>query len=566
MASESSAHQPPISIIYNINNILLIKQRCHSNSPARKWQMPLLLRIIRLLKNANPDYMTLEEFWPLCLGHLNRTLPAAQYRNWIAPLGMGAGDGEWVIYAPSHFAANMVRRTYLPQIAGFLAEQIPQQTPRLAVRQGSGTIFRPPESKPLPEPQPESPPPAATKKAAGRQTAGKKTDPLASPRDIFARHIKPAAPTATGEAQSAPPKTPRGHTGQTASPPPPATTANGTGLKEDFTFATLVEGKGNQIAVAAGQAIAEAPGNSQYNPFFLYGNTGLGKTHLVQAIANRLRQLDPAAKVCYLHANEYIRSMMRAFNKKEYDSFKQHYTQYDLLILDDIQFLANKERTEEEFFHLFNHFYEKQKQIILTCDVLPNDIDKLGDRLKSRLNCGLALKLDPPELEMRVHILQKKAILTGVELNDETAFFIAQHIHSNVRDLEGAFNRVLARSKFDKRPIDIELAAKALHDSIVSQHKPITVDFIIETVAKYYGIRENDLTGKRRVKNILQPRQLAIRLSKELTTLSLSAIGEKFGNRDHSTVINAVEKAVQLCESQPETRSDYDKLLTLIKT
>ena len=325
-----------------------------------------------------------------------------------------------------------------------------------------------------------------------------------------------------------------------------------------------MEGKGNRLAVAAARSIAENPGKN-YNPFFLYGSTGLGKTHLAQAVGNELLRLKPEAKVYYMHAEDFVRGMIQAFRNHAHDAFRQQYKPYDFLIIDDIQFIKGKDRSMEEFFHLYNHCHHHKKQIILTCDVLPTKIDDMDDRLKSRFSWGLTLELEPPELEMRVEILQKKADSVGVELKEEAAFFIATHIRSNVRELEGAFKRVEARSRFEHKPIDVELATEALQDIVAGNFKPINLPLIMDAVAKYYGIRTADLIGKKRAQSIVRPRHLAIKLARELTTHSYEDIGKAFGGRDHSTVLNSVKKADELRQDNAEIAQDYEKLLIIIK-
>lgn len=508
--------------------------------------------------------MTLEQFWPRCLHHLHHTLPEKQYQTWIAPLSVGEGPaGEWVVYAPSVFALNMLRQSYAAQIQHLIRQWLPENPPPLLLQQGQGRRYdmaaeAASGAEPPTEPAQTPAPARAAKPAASPEQR--------SAADIVAARLKTLAGDNGGKPAAAPAK-------PTAPSAKPKTAAEErqqqwyeqSNLSPEYTFDNLVEGKGNRLAVAAGQSIAESLGKSQYNPFFLYGSTGLGKTHLVQAIGNRVLALNPRAKVRYMHSDDYLRSMMSSFRNNAYEAFKQQYKQYDLLIIDDIQFIKGKERTMEEFFHLYNHFHSHKKQIILTCDVLPTLIEELDERLKSRFSWGLTLELEPPELEMRVQILQKKAALSGAELSEEAAFFIAQHIRSNVRELEGAFNRVLARSHFTGKPINQDLAADALKDIVASKHKLITPELIIATVGKYYGVKDSDLTGKKRTQSIVRPRQIAMNLCKDLTDLSLSAIGEAFGKRDHSTVINAVEKAGQLREKQPELAKDYEKLLILIK-
>ena len=335
-------------------------------------------------------------------------------------------------------------------------------------------------------------------------------------------------------------------------------------LSPEFTFDTLVVGKGNEVAVAVARSISENPGG-HYNPFFLYSSPGLGKTHLVQAIGHTLLQLQPKAKVAYIHGQDYLRSVMNAARNNTFDALKQKYKQYDLLILDDVQFIADKTRTMEEFFYLFNHFYNERKQIILTSDELPENIDGMDVRLKTRFSQGLTMRLEPPEFEMRVAILQKKAQLAGVKLEEDAAFFIAKHIQGSVRYLEGAFKRVEASSRFTGKPINIDLATHALKDLVASAYKVITTEMIMEAVAGYYKIGIGDLTGKKRTRNIARPRQMAMMLTKELTNLSLPAIGSSFGGRDHTTVMHAVKTIADLRKESPDTERDYQKLLILIK-
>lgn len=539
--------------------------------------------------------MTLEQFWPRCLHHLHNTLPEKQYQTWIAPLSVGESDaGEWVVYAPSVFVLNMLRQTYAPQIRSLMQQWLPENPPTLLLQKGRGrqyeraagetdavntnaaiagmrSAFDAMEGR-----VEEKTEQAIASAAAPAELAELELKDQRSAVDIVAARLHQILANETGGEKNSAGKA------ETPSPAKPAAAKKSSkpktaaeeeqqqwyeqsNLSPDYTFESLVEGKGNRLAVAAGQSIAESLGKSQYNPFFLYGSTGLGKTHLVQAIGNRVLALNPRAKVRYMHSDDYLRNMMSSFRNNAYEAFKQQYKQYDLLIIDDIQFIKGKERTMEEFFHLYNHFHSHKKQIILTCDVLPTLIEELDERLKSRFSWGLTLELEPPELEMRVQILQKKAALSAADLSEEAAFFIAKHIRSNVRELEGAFNRVLARSQFTGKPIDQALAADALKDIVASKHKLITPELIIATVGKYYGVKDSDLIGKKRNQNIVRPRQIAMNLCKDLTDLSLSAIGEAFGKRDHSTVINAVEKAGQLREKQPELAKDYEKLLILIK-
>ena len=503
--------------------------------------------------------MTLAEFWPLCLRKLHDSLPAQQFQTWIAPLTVGEENGTWVVYGKNQFACNMLQNRFAADIEAVRAELAPQQAaflfktgtgrsyPMASDASGKSLEERPSENAPA---HPHTTPAPSNKTAADILAERMKTLPHGNRRtepEPAPAAANPTAKTKLDEQRGA-----------------AETRYSQTNLSSDYTFETLVEGKGNRIAAAAAQSIAENPGQS-YNPFFLYGSTGLGKTHLVQAIGNELLKNRPDAKVRYMHSDDYIRSFMSAVRTNSYDVFKQQYKQYDLLIIDDIQFIKGKDRTMEEFFYLYNHFHNEKKQLILTCDVLPAKIEDMDDRLKSRFSWGLTLELEPPELEMRVAILQKKAESSGISLTDEAAFFIANLIRSNVRELEGAFKRVEARSRFEHKPIDVELATEALQDIVAGNFKPINLPLIMDAVAKYYGIRTADLIGKKRAQSIVRPRHLAIKLARELTTHSYEDIGKAFGGRDHSTVLNSVKKADELRQEDAEIAQDYEKLLIIIK-
>ena len=503
--------------------------------------------------------MTLAEFWPLCLRKLHDSLPAQQFQTWIAPLTVGEENGTWVVYGKNQFACNMLQNRFAANIEAVRAELAPQQAPFL-FKTGTGRSYpmasdasgksleeRPSENAPA---HPHTTPAPSNKTAADILAERMKNLPHGNRRT----EPEPAPAAANPTAKTK-------HDEQRGAA---ETRYSQTNLSSDYTFETLVEGKGNRIAAAAAQSIAENPGQS-YNPFFLYGSTGLGKTHLVQAIGNELLKNRPDAKVRYMHSDDYIRSFMSAVRTNSYDVFKQQYKQYDLLIIDDIQFIKGKDRTMEEFFYLYNHFHNEKKQLILTCDVLPAKIEDMDDRLKSRFSWGLTLELEPPELEMRVAILQKKAESSGISLTDEAAFFIANLIRSNVRELEGAFNRVSASSRFMNKPIDIDLARDALQDIIAVKHKVITADIIIDATAKYYRIKISDILGKKRTRNIARPRQVAMSLTKELTNLSLPSIGDAFGGRDHTTVMHGVKAVAKLREDDPELAQDYEKLLIMIQ-
>jgi chromosomal replication initiator protein len=334
-------------------------------------------------------------------------------------------------------------------------------------------------------------------------------------------------------------------------------------LNPSFTFANFVAGKSNQLARAASIQVAENPGKA-YNPLFLYGGVGLGKTHLVHAVGNMMRTHNPQARVVYLHSERFVGNMVKALQHNTIDAFKQHYRSLDALLIDDIQFFAGKERSQEEFFHTFNSLMESGHQIILTCDRYPNEVDGLEERLCSRFGWGLPVCIDSPELETRVAILQKKAEESNIELPSEVAFFIAKRIRSNIRELEGAFRRVIATANFTGKPITIDFAKEALHDLIAIQDRAISIDNIQKTVAEYYKIRSSDMLSNRRSRSITRPRQLAMALSKELTNHSLPEIGEAFGGRDHTTILHGCRKIAELRGIDVKINEDYLNMMRVL--
>ncbi|KAA3621000.1 MAG: chromosomal replication initiator protein DnaA [Proteobacteria bacterium] len=341
---------------------------------------------------------------------------------------------------------------------------------------------------------------------------------------------------------------------------PPTTVDYSKGkLNPGFTFETHVQGKSNQLARAAAMQVGENPGKA-YNPLFLYGGVGLGKTHLMQAAGNLICVNDPAAKVVYIHSERFVADMVRALQHNEINEFKRYYRSLDALLIDDIQFFAGKSHSQEEFFHTFNTLLEGQRQVVITSDRFPKEIDGVQERLISRFGSGLTVPIDPPELETRVAILKKKARHKKVSLDDEAAFFIAKQIRSNVRELEGALHRVIASSGITGRAIDIDLIKEALRDLIVFQEKQVTINNIQKRVAEYYNIRVSDLLSKKRNRNIARPRQIGMALAKELTNMSLPDIGDAFGGRDHTTVIHACRKVKELIQSDSKVEEDYNNL------
>jgi chromosomal replication initiator protein len=336
-------------------------------------------------------------------------------------------------------------------------------------------------------------------------------------------------------------------------------------LVENYRFDNFVEGKSNQLALAAARQVAENPGDS-YNPLFLYGGVGLGKTHLMHAVGNALREQNPGAKIVYLHSERFVADMVKALQLGAITDFKRYYRSVDALLIDDIQFFAKKDRSQEEFFHTFNALLEGGQQMILTCDRYPKEIDGLEERLKSRFGWGLTVAVEPPELETRVAILMTKATQARVDLPPDAAFFIAQRIRSNVRELEGALKRVIASAHFTGRAVDIDLIKESLKDLLALQDKQVSMDNIQRTVAEYYKIKMADLMSRRRSRSVARPRQVAMALSKELTNHSLPEIGDSFGGRDHTTVLHACRKIKELRETNSDIREDYKNLLRSLTT
>ena len=335
-------------------------------------------------------------------------------------------------------------------------------------------------------------------------------------------------------------------------------------LNPEFNFTTFVTGKANELARAAAIQVAERAGEA-YNPLFVYGGVGLGKTHLIHAIGNLLLQRKPQSRIRYIHAEQYVSDVVRAYQHKAFDDFKRYYHSLDLLLIDDIQFFSGKSRTQEEFFYAFNALIESRKQVVITCDTYPREIPGIENRLISRFAWGLTVAVEPPEIEMRVAILLKKAEVENVMLDEAVAFFIATHSQSNIRELEGALKRILAYSRFSGRPITVDLCRDALKDLLALQSRQISIDNIQKTVADYYKIKVSEMYSKKRTRNIARPRQVAMALAKELTHLSLPDIGEAFGGRDHTTVLHACRKIAALKTTSHEITHDFDSLLKVLR-
>lgn len=330
-------------------------------------------------------------------------------------------------------------------------------------------------------------------------------------------------------------------------------------LNTQLTFDTFVTGKANQLAHAAGLQVAEKPGTA-YNPLFIYGGVGLGKTHLLQSIGNLVAKENPLAKICYVHATNYVSGVVKAFQTKSFDEFKQYYNSLDLLLIDDIQFIADKPGTQQEFFYTLNSLIDTNKQVVITCDTFPKEISGIEPRLTSRFTCGLTVAIEPPGLEMRVAILLQKSAISGTPISEDVAFFIAKHVRSNIRELEGALNRIEAYARFHKRTISIELAKEALRDLLAAQNKQVTIENIQKTVADFYRLKIVDLLSKKRTRVIARPRQIAMSLARELTQLSLPEIGNAFGGRDHTTVLHACKTIESLRNTDTSIEADFNLL------
>lgn len=495
----------------------------------------------------------LDKVWQQCLDQLRSELPSHQFNTWLKPLGLSAESEELMLSAPNRFIANWVRDKYLERIqtvvegygyAGQVAIEVRSKggarsfTSSQRDQSPASSSGRAVASAPAAQTMPA---PAAPDNESGDSTVLQSSE---ESRPVMASSEGVAVKT-TGAA--------RGRNKVQSY------------LNKSFTFQSFVEGKSNQLALAASQQVAENTGGA-YNPLFIYGGVGLGKTHLMQAIGNEIISNNPSAKVVYLHSERFVADMVKALQLNAMAEFKRFYRSLDALLIDDIQFFAKKDRSQEEFFHTFNALLEGNQQVILTCDRFPKEIDGLEDRLKSRFGWGLTVAVEPPDLETRVAILMKKAEQAKVKLPAEAAFFIAQRIRSNVRELEGALKRVIANAQFIGAPIDTALVKEALKDLLALQDKQVSIDNIQRTVAEYYKIKISDLHSKRRSRSIARPRQVAMALSKELTQHSLPEIGDAFGGRDHTTVLHACRKVKELRETNQDIREDYSNLLRTLTT
>ncbi|HTN30549.1 MAG TPA: chromosomal replication initiator protein DnaA [Pseudomonas sp.] len=472
------------------------------------------------------------ELWQQCVELLRDELPAQQFNTWIRPLQVEGDAEELRVYAPNRFVLDWVNEKYLGRLIELLGERGSGVAPAVSLQIGARRTARAMNTAPRPA----------------------VAAPVSSVNAFPAPGAEPAAVIAP------PPSRPVERTVQVE-----GALKHTSYLNRTFTFENFVEGKSNQLARAAAWQVADNPKHG-YNPLFLYGGVGLGKTHLMHAVGNHLLTKNPNAKVVYLHSERFVADMVKALQLNAINEFKRFYRSVDALLIDDIQFFAKKERSQEEFFHTFNALLEGGQQVILTSDRYPKEIEGLEERLKSRFGWGLTVAVEPPELETRVAILMKKAEQTRIELPHDAAFFIAQRIRSNVRELEGALKRVIAHSHFTNSPISIELIRESLKDLLALQDKLVSIDNIQRIVAEYYKIKLTELLSKRRSRSIARPRQVAMALSKELTNHSLPEIGNAFGGRDHTTVLHACRKIAELKESDADIREDYKNLLRTLTT
>lgn len=440
--------------------------------------------------------------WKKCLNLLQDEIPPQQFNTWLRPLQAEINNGNLVLLAPNRFVVAWINDNFLNRITELMKELGGDKTPAIKLEIGSA----------------------------------------ASIENIV---IKSTSLPITSVTKSKP--------------------SVQNNLNAAFTFGVFVEGKSNQLARAAAMQVASNPGKA-YNPLFIYGGVGLGKTHLMHAIGNLILETNPGAKVLYLHSERFVADMVKALQRNAMNDFKKYYRTADALLIDDIQFFAGKDRSQEEFFHTFNALLDGQQQIILTCDRYPKEVDGLAERLKSRFGWGLTVAIEPPELETRVAILMRKAESSKVELPHEVAFFIAKRIQSNVRELEGALKRVIANAHFKAEPITLDFAREALKDLLALQAKLVTIENIQKTVAEYYKIKVSDLVSKRRNRSVTRPRQLAMTLAKDLTNHSLPEIGDAFGGRDHTTVLHACRKVKELMASNVSIDEDYRNLVRILST
>ncbi|WP_119395194.1 chromosomal replication initiator protein DnaA [Salinibius halmophilus] len=508
-----------------------------------------------------------EEIWAQCFDVLESEIPATQFNTWIRRLQVDTSGDDIVLYAKNKFVSQWLQSKYLTNIQTVVRELDPDLDVqvRIAIGQpGSATSVA---AKPAPK--------AAVEPVVERQVDRPAESPIIKKSPIKKKApAKPAAPAkqaakpvskaaAKPIANSA---TPINTVQKRSQQSVEGSVRHQSFINPLYTFDSFVPGKSNELAYVSAQQVAQAPGGS-YNPLYLYGSTGLGKTHLMHAIGNYALQQDPNARVLYVHSERFFADMVKALQQKAINEFKRFYRSLDVLMIDDVQFFAKKEKTMEEFFHTFNALLEGQQQVVLTSDRFAKDIDGLEDRLKSRFNWGLTVCIEPPELETRVAILKQKASESNLMLADDAALFIAQKVRSNVRDLEGALKAVVAKANFTARShIDVAFIQDALKDLLASHDKQASIDNIQRVVSEYFNLGINDLLSKRRTRNIARPRQMAMALSKELTNHSLPEIGQAFGGRDHTTVLHAHRKVLQLRDENVDFANDYNHLLRILNS
>ncbi|MFK8047255.1 MAG: chromosomal replication initiator protein DnaA [Halioglobus sp.] len=494
-----------------------------------------------------------EVVWQKCMDRLQDELPSQQFNTWIRPLQANQDDSLLTLFAPNRFIRDFVSDKYSERIVELVNEfhSTPKLSLSLEISNGKTLATVPVDE--------------AIEEQPARQLASASISPVVSGRVVSGESADIQTLRRTALPTSVSPE----DTHLVAKPSREIELAGSLNHKdnlvENYVFDNFVEGKSNQLALAAARQVAENPGES-YNPLFLYGGVGLGKTHLMHAVGNALKDHNPRAKVVYLHSERFVADMVKALQLNAITDFKRYYRSVDALLIDDIQFFARKDRSQEEFFHTFNALLEGGQQMILTCDRYPKEISGLEERLKSRFGWGLTVAVEPPELETRVAILMTKAGQANIELPPESAFFIAQKIRSNVRELEGALKRVIANAHFTSRPIDIDLIKDSLKDLLALQDRQVSMDNIQRTVAEYYKIKVADLMSRRRSRSVARPRQVAMALSKELTNHSLPEIGDSFGGRDHTTVLHGCRKIKELRETNSDIREDYQNLLRSLTT
>lgn len=498
--------------------------------------------------------------WNRCASSLQHELSEQQFNTWIRPLQDEILDSHLYLLAPNRFIKNWVEEKFLSRI-----QEISQQlhdapsSVILELIENFSAVKTEPTVSILHEPANQAleeslnSEQVAVGGSSGASALLANTQPSIGQVDsAYSPASLPANEEPSGSVQSS--SASSGVVGN-----------RGSALNSLFTFDSFVEGKSNQLALAATTQVAANPGGG-YNPLFIYGGVGLGKTHLMHAVGNCLRMKKPDARVVYLHSERFVADMVKALQLNAINDFKRYYRSVDALLIDDIQFFANKDRSQEEFFHTFNSLMEGGQQMIFTCDRYPKEIDGLEERLKSRFGWGLTVSVEPPELETRAAILMKKASQAKIDLSPESAFFIAQRVRSNVRELEGALKRVIASAHFTGRPITVDLIKESLKDLLALQERLVTIDNIQKVVAEYYKIKLNDLLSKKRTRSLARPRQLAMALAKELTNHSLPEIGDAFGGRDHTTVLHACRKVKELEASNSDIREDIKNLNRILST